>query len=164
MSMKIILLASLTIVAITAKAGDVNSPLLGHDTTVGGTTFHFGPPQIIPDPAGNGKWVPFPVHPALTSSFINNLETNSVAEFQNKLDLLKTPAGSLENGVVVGKATAAPTLNHDGKAYAGFVREERIEEESALTDEQALRNLATLQTEYRKNIKSGKWHKFVNGE
>jgi hypothetical protein len=84
-------------------------------------------------------------------------------ESKNKLNALATPTVSLPNGVVVG--TGKPTLNHDGQAYAGFVTNQTNEnEESKISDELLQRNLSQLQFKYEKNIKSGKWHKFVNRE
>jgi hypothetical protein len=152
--------ASLTIANSTAKAGEIGSPLLGHDTTVGGTTFHYGPPQILPDPVGNGKWVPFPdkvVPQALP--FLEFFVTNSALEFTSNLNALVTPTISLPNGVVVG--TGKPVLNHDGRAYAAFTTYQPIAGDEELF---TVTNLAVLQNEYRENIKSGKWRKFVNGE
>lgn len=156
--------ASLTISAMTAKAQNVTQPLLGHDTTVGGTTFHYGPPQIIPDPPGNGKWIAFPVAPSHdTPFFFEQYATDLATEHRNRLNALVTPTVSLPNGVVVG--AGKPAFNHDGQASAGYGRSQtNADEEGTISDDQLQHNLVLSQFEYEKNIKSGKWHKFVNGE
>jgi hypothetical protein len=153
--------ASLTIANITAKAGEIGSPVLGHDTTVGGTTTHYGPPQIMPDPVGNGKWVPFPIRPIPeTEPFTEKLVLNSATDFKNLLNALITPTVSLLNGVVVG--TRYPGLNHDGQAYAAYYSKEVSREYDIIPDQPT--NFEALQAEYHRNIKSGKWRKFVNGD
>jgi hypothetical protein len=140
--------ASLIIAAIPAKAQKVSSSMLGYDETVGGTTFHYGPPQITPDPPGTGKWISFPV---------------VKVSLADALIALVVPTVSLDNGVVVG--AGKPAFNHDGQAYVGYVRSESYEvEEGSVSDYQSQRDLVASQIEYEKNIKSGKWHKFVNGE
>jgi hypothetical protein len=156
--------ASLIIATISAKTQNVVSPLLGHDTTIGGTTFHYGPPQITPNPPGTGKWIPFPVAPFPDAPFFyEQYSTNLAIEHISRLNALVTPSVSLPNGVVVG--AGKPTFNHDGQAYAGLARTQTNEnQESTISDELLQRNLSRLQYEYEQNIKSGKWHKFVNGE
>ena len=156
--------ASLIIAAITGKAQSVTTPLLGHDTTVGNTTFHYGPPQLTPNPPGNGRWIPFPVAAFPDAPFFyEQYELYLALEQRNKLNALVTPTVSLVNGVVVG--AGKPTFNHDGQAYAGYVRNQTNEdEEGTISDDRLQRNLVQLQIEYEQNIKSGKWHKFVNGE
>jgi hypothetical protein len=140
--------ASLTIAAITVKAQKVSSPMLGYDEKVGGTTFHYGAPQITPAPPGTGKWIPFPV--------VKVTQEEAVIA-------LVVPTVSLENGVVVG--AGKPTFNHDGQAYVGYIRSESYEvEEGSVSDYQSQRDPVASRIEYDKNIKSGKWHKFVNGE
>jgi hypothetical protein len=152
--------ASLTIANITGKAGEVGSPLLGHDTTIGGTTFHYGPPQIMPDPVGNGKWVQFPIRPIPeTEPFTEKLVLNSATDFRNLLNALVTPTTFLPNGVVVG--TGKPGPNHDGQAYAAYYSNQ-VTPEYDIPDQPT--NFEVLQAEYHRNVKSGKWRKFVNGE
>jgi hypothetical protein len=150
--------ASLTIAAITVKA-DVVTPELGHDTTINGTTTHYGAPVFAPDTTSGGRWIPFPARSVPDATHIEDRYVRSLEELQNKLRALETPTTSQENGLVIGHGVLS--LNHDGKAYAGLTIHRYIERD---TDQQVQNNLVALQDEYRKNIKSGKWHKFVNGE
>jgi hypothetical protein len=57
---------------------------------------------------------------------------------------------------------ASSLYNHDGKAFAGFVRSTPSESyyENVVNDAQRDENAAG----YRRNVKSGKWRGFVNGE
>jgi hypothetical protein len=51
--------------------------------------------------------------------------------------------------------TASTAYNHDGGAFKGFVR---------LRPSESSDDNAVNSSEYRKNVQSGKWTKFVNGE
>jgi hypothetical protein len=153
--------ASLTIAAITAKSDEVTEPVTGRDVTVGGVTTHYGAPLIAPDTTSIGKWIPFPVRAEPTATTYQSRYDIWLAELQNRLLALETPIVSLGNGVVVGHGV--PSFNHDGRGYAGFTINRSVARDISI-DQQAVDNLAALQNEYRKNIKSGKWRKFVNGE
>ena len=65
----------------------------------------------------------------------------------------------------IAKVTAPHTstiFNHDGKAFNGFVRSTSSESyDDTLVD---YARLDKNRAEYKKNVKSGKWHRFVNGE
>jgi len=157
--------ASLTIAAITAKTGEVvGGGETGYDTTVGNTTHHFTAPVFVPDPPGSGKWAPFPIRPFHDAPpFLKDFVDGSALEFISKLNALVTPTISLVNGLVIGNGL--PSLNHDGKAYGGSVSNQPIgEADSKRTDAEVRSSLVALQIEYQKNIKSGKWRGFINGE
>lgn len=53
-------------------------------------------------------------------------------------------------------------FNHDGRAFVGYVRSTPSEayDDNVVDYAQTSRDVA----EYRKNIKSGKWREFRNGE
>jgi hypothetical protein len=155
--------ASLIIAAITAKSDEESAPVLGRDVTIGGVTTHYGAPVFVPDTTSGGKWVAFPARtlPAATAS--DHRYETLLAEAKNKLTALVTPTVSLENGIVVGHGVLS--FNHDGRAYAGYISNHSIAKNiDILNDQQTQSNLDTLQKEYRQNIKSGKWKKFVNGD
>jgi hypothetical protein len=50
------------------------------------------------------------------------------------------------------------------RATQYFIFDADEDEEGTISDDRLQRNLVQLQIEYEQNIKSGKWHKFVNGE
>ena len=56
----------------------------------------------------------------------------------------------------------SPLFNHDGKAFAGFVRSTPSESYYNNVVDYDQRNVSVA--EYKKNVKSGKWRGFVNGE
>jgi hypothetical protein len=65
----------------------------------------------------------------------------------------------------IAKVTAPQTstiFNHDGKAFDGFVHSTSPEfyNDNVVDYAQLDKNRA----EYKKNVKSGKWRRFVNGE
>jgi len=61
------------------------------------------------------------------------------------------------NGTDMSKAFGADQTgyNHDGEAFKGFVR---------LRPSESSDDNAVDSSEYRKNVRSGKWTKIVNGE
>lgn len=58
--------------------------------------------------------------------------------------------------------TISPLFNHDGKAFAGFVRSTPSESYYDNVVDYARRNESV--SEYKKNVQSGKWRGFANGE
>lgn len=154
--------ASLTIAAVTAKA-DLARPELGHDTTKDGTTTHYGAPVLVPDTTSGGKWIPFPARNLPDAIRAEEIYETSLEDVRNKLRALETPTVSLQNGLAVGHAVLS--FNHDGRAYAELPIHRFAEGDAVMpADQRVQNNLAELQNEYRKNIKSGKWHEFINGE
>jgi hypothetical protein len=162
--MKKTLLALIAVVAaITVKADEVTAPIVGRDVTVGGVTTHYGAPVLVPDSTSGGKWVPYPAKAEPAANRAEDRYLKSFEEIENKLLALVTPTISLENGRVVGKAV--PSFNHDGKAFDPYMNTSyRATNMVNDTEAQTQTNLAALQSEYRRNIQSGKWKKFVNGE
>ena len=63
------------------------------------------------------------------------------------------------NSSDIAKAFAVPhvgtSFNHDGAAFKGFIRP---------TPAESYDDNAVDTSEYKKNVQSGKWTKFVNGE
>jgi hypothetical protein len=107
----------------------------------------------------DGSWTVYHAAPIVSTSFIDKFVSDSAADFNARLDAMQMPTVFMANGRVEGKGE--PTFNHDGKAYAGVIIYQPIaaDESVLFTD-----NIAVLQNEYRENINSGKWRKFVNGE
>jgi hypothetical protein len=153
--------ASLTIASLPVKADDVRQPETGRDITQGNTVIHLGAPVLVPDLTAGGKWVPFPPYTEKEPTTIEQRYEKAIVRQTNIQLWQQTPTVTMENGLVVGHAVAS--LNHDGKAYNGLTihpAEEDLNEDNL----QSQSDLTVLQDEYRKNIKSGKWHKFINGE
>ena len=95
---------------------------------------------VLSAPLG-GYLVVFPQKPVTTIRFDGNSE-----------DIAK----------IVSAPRAGTSLNHDGTAFKTFVRGTSSESYSANVVDYAQRenNIA----EYQKNVRSGKWIRFVNGE
>jgi hypothetical protein len=108
--------------------------------------------------SSNGSWTVYHAAPVVSTSFIDKFINDSKADFTARLDAMEAPATSLPNGVVGGKGE--PSFNHDGQAIAGLSRPDV----KALESTQSEHDTQVAVVEYRKNIKSGKWAKFVNGE
>jgi len=65
-------------------------------------------------------------------------------------------SGSTDIGKAFGAAhTVSTAYNHDGGAFKGFIR---------LRPSESSDDNPVDSSEYRKNVKSGKWTQFVNGE
>jgi hypothetical protein len=158
----ILTLATIATLAIASQADEVTLPVVGRDVTSGNTTTHYGAPVIVPDPTLGGKWIPFPVKGAPDAPvFLEKFVVVSVTEFTNRLNAMVTPTISLENGVLVGKAVAA--LNHDGRAFAGQITHNAIQDEF-LTDAEAQAFCLQNKSVIPETSHLGKRHNFVNGE
>jgi hypothetical protein len=162
--MKTILLtlATVAILTIASQADEVTVPVLGRDVTNGGVTTHYGAPVIVPDTTSGGKWIPFPVKGAPDAPvFLEKFVVVSVTDFTGRLNTMVTPTVSLENGVVLGKAVAA--LNHDGRAFAGQVTHNAVQDE-ILTDAEAQAICLQNKSIVPETSHLGNRHNFVNGE
>lgn len=140
--------ASLTIVAQAQTEDFVYRPETGAAINDDGTyTVFTGPPIIV----------------KITRA--DQFFFDSKAAFDLALDYEQMPTVSFPNGLAWRKSASRKEYNHDGQAYAGIaVNQSNEDEGGTISDDQLQRNLVALQHEYEKNIKSGKWHKFVNGE
>lgn len=82
-----------------------------------------------------------------------------VAMYNRALDSAN-PFIAVNDPTKVGQAAPKGAVwNHDGQAYAGYVHAESLDSH----DEGYVYTTPDC-TEYRKNIKSGKWKEFKNGE
>jgi hypothetical protein len=154
--------ASLTIATLPAKADDVRQAETGRDITRGNTVIHLGAPVLVPDLTAGGKWVPFLPYTEKEPTTNEQRYEKAIVRQTNIQLWQQTPTVTMENGLVVGHAVAL--FNHDGKAFDGLTITGIEYDMNAVTYFQLPSDLAALQEEYRQNIRSGKWHKFVNGE
>jgi hypothetical protein len=154
--------ASLTIATLSTEADEIRRPETGRDITEGNMVIHLGAPVLVPDLTAGGKWVPFPPYTDKEPTTYGERYEEAMTKLKNALLWEQTPTVTMENGLVVGHAAAL--FNHDGKAFVGFTITGIEHDLNAVTYFQLPSDLASLQEEYRQNIRSGKWHKFVNGE
>ena len=154
--------ATVAILTIASQADEVTLPVLGRDVTNGHITTHYGAPVIVPDPTLGGKWIAFPLKGAPDAPvFLEKFVVVSVTDFTSRLNAMVTPTVSLENGVVLGKAVAA--LNHDGRAFAGQVTHNTVQDQS-LTDAEAQAFCLQNKSVIPGTSHLGQRHNFVNGE
>jgi hypothetical protein len=131
----LVLAASLTIIASTSQAQDTGT--YTHSSANGQGGF---------DTLTVTKPLPAPPGPL-------------VAMYNRQLDSAN-PFIAVNDPVKVGQAAPkGPAWNHNGRAYAEYVRSE-----SSDSYDYAYAYAQPNCTEYRANLKSGKWHGFVNGE
>jgi hypothetical protein len=158
----ILTLAAVAILTIASQADEVTVPVLGRDVTNGNVTTHYGAPVIVPDPTLGGKWIPFPAKsPPDAPVYLEKFVVVSVTDFTSRLNAMVTPTVFLENGVVLGKAVAA--LNHDGRAFAGPVTRQAVQDEY-LTDAEAQAFCLQNKSVIPETVHLGQRHNFVNGE
>jgi hypothetical protein len=112
--------------------------------------------------------------PAVTVSPGDKFVADSYAAFRGALDDLETAPMSLPPVSVTRKSATSKAYNHDGLAFQGLKAKQSAD---ALAHAQEINNAFTFSesnegmtesmkpaADYAKNIKSGKWRKFVNGE
>jgi hypothetical protein len=81
---------------------------------------------------------------------------------QAPLVTIRFDGNSEDIAKVITASRPGPTFNHDGSAFKGYVRSTSSESyyANAVDYDQREKNVA----EYKRNVKSGKWVRFVNGE
>jgi hypothetical protein len=93
-----------------------------------------------------------------------NPSSSDMAKKEYTMDSLVKidPGATRMKGGAFGTSYSVSGYNHDGKAFDGFARPTPSESyyNNVVDYTQSSRNIA----QYNKNVRSGKWHRFVNGE
>jgi hypothetical protein len=138
---------------------------------------------IYPDLGGvlnsDGSWTQYIGKPVVIyRTKADQIFIDSKAEFNIELDNLGVATVTLPNGIAWNKSSGKSEYNHDGMAFQGLnsqydsyssahadiVKNGFLFHRNQLTDSDAASPLALGESTYAKNIKSGKWRKFANGE
>lgn len=106
--------------------------------------------------SSDGTFTVFHGPPTVVLSVLDNLYLQKVAERTAALDALIYPTVELPNGIAWRKAESTKEYNHDGLAFQGYVYPVHEFDSEAVSPASS--------SDYAKNIKSGKWRKFENGE
>lgn len=132
----------------------------------------------------DGSWSVFTGTPIVTLGHSDKFFIDSKLASDAALDDLNIPAVARPNGLAFRKSLSHKESNHDGLAFQGLntlyasraaqhadvlqsgytFSDSNVGNSEAAGPTESADALVLAESIYAKNIKSGKWHKFVNGE